>query len=96
MVDKSTFVKLLRISSPTKPKGALETSVTVKPPVRPLLQFDPLLRGNFRIGLCTATVESPKLTVRLGATQSGDGGVDTTPVSLHRLVAAAWTQPQCH
>jgi len=44
------------------------------------------------IGLLTATAESPKLTTRLGATQSSDGGVDTTPVLLHRLLTAVWTQ----
>ena len=44
------------------------------------------------IGLLTATVQSPKLTARLGATQISDGAGDTTPVSLHRLLTAVWTQ----
>jgi len=39
-----------------------------------------------------ATVESAKLTARLGATQSSDGAGYTTPVSLLRLLTAVWTQ----
>jgi len=38
-----------------------------------------------------ATVELPKLTAQLGATQSSDSTVDH-PVSLHRLLTAVWTQ----
>jgi len=38
-----------------------------------------------------ATAELPKLTARLGATQSSDGTVDL-PVSLHRLLTVVWTQ----
>jgi len=44
------------------------------------------------MGLLTATVESPKITAQLGATQSSDSTVDTTLVSLHRLLTVMWTQ----